>query len=600
MVWWVMFERMRRAANKLNLFYKIFYGTLAILFLVLALSSAASYLYSQRLLEEKISEKSIGLVKNINLSIQDNIVQVDSLIQLTFADQDVLSALSSNTDGSLLEMYNNQLKMQKFFQQFIYLRHDLSSIYIYLSKTKTFSYYRDGSLKLDYDPTGEAWFKATEASQGKTVITPPHLPFQLDRSGPVISFSRQLTNYAGEKEGVILMDFAADTLNTIINRANLDPSSLVLFTDRDGTIIYRSFAGEERAIDERYRSKITLQDTGQFTADLFGSRYLVTFHTSQLTGWKLLTLTPYKLIAMEGNRLLVINALIAFGGLLLAILLAYYFSKVVTTPIRKLNKGMTTVKRGDFDIQLEVPANDEVGQLVQNFNSMTATIKKLIVEKYEETLERKEAEYKYLQSQINPHFINNTLQTISSIAAVYGIKEITQMSKQLGDMLRYGINMSQKMVPFFKEVQNVINYLEIQKVRFKDFLEYSIDVEEEVNMVGVTKLILQPIVENAIIHGIQGKGKEGMIWIRAFVRDDRIVVEVEDNGLGIAPDQLRILKEELDMQNGHTGGDKERIGLKNIHQRMKYVYGPDYGLQVESEHGVRTKVTFHIPRKMGT
>lgn len=587
-------------AADLSLFHKIFYGITLIVFLIIAVSGAISYTYSKSVYEREAAESAMKLAENINTSFEDNLEQVDRIISSFYADPDREDLISRKEHLDIQDEFQSLKTTEHFFQQLMYLLNDFNSIYLYISKDKNYSFVLKGRNKLGYDPTSEAWFQSTLAARGKTVILPPHRPYAYD-GGEVISFSRVLYNLNDEKRepaATILIDFTIESFKSMIQKSRLNDKTGVAFLDQSGELIY--FANLKLDRNEFHRQITGVLENkkgGRQIARFDGEEYLLVYNTSSVTQWKVLTLTPYSEVARDGKKLLFFHLVLGFAALLLAIVIAYTFSRLLFSPIRTMQKGMANVKKGDFDVQLEQSSNDELGQLVASFNIMVATIKTLILEKYEETIARKDAEFKYLQAQINPHFMYNTLQIISSMAVVKKVPEINSIAKALAKILRYSIHVDKRTVTIGEEIQNLVCYLDIQKLRFKEFLNYRLEIEEGVCQYQILKLVLQPIVENCITHGIERKGAGGLIRITAGLAEGRIVIDVQDNGEGMSEEEAAALREKLESGSDRDDGNENHnnIGLRNINQRLKLYYGGESGLHIESRQGEGTLVRIRIP-----
>ena len=251
-------------------------------------------------------------------------------------------------------------------------------------------------------------------------------------------------------------------------------------------------------------------------------------------------------------------------------------------------------------------------------NGGSRKTKTLIQEKYEEELEKKEAQFQFLQAQIDPHFIFNTLQIISSMAVVKQLPEIENVSNSLARLIRYSISGEDKLILLKEELKNVKSYLEIQKIRFKNRLTYDMQLECAVDNIYIIKLTLQPIVENAISHGLESMTNSGKIMIRVYWEND-MIIEISDNGLGMTKEELDMLLRRINGEAEHStenSGEEKKInreqqettmkgkgnhvGLRNINQRLKMYYGEQYKLSIRSEKGRGTVVTVKIPGSRGT
>ncbi|WP_080840661.1 cache domain-containing sensor histidine kinase [Cohnella massiliensis] len=600
-----------------SLFSKFFYGIIAIVITVLCFSSVTSYLYSRQIFERQAAETATRLVNNINTGFEDNLDQVDRMIMSIYLEAEdddsktsMKEALSPEPYANVTEQYEAQLVVQRFYERLLYLRKDFNGIYIYVSPEKQFSYAAYGTAKWGYDPTVESWYAKTVAAGGRTVISPPHEPFQLTYDKQVISFSRVLKGIVQDNinvpDGVILIDLSIDVLTDIVEKADIRPPTGILLLDETGETVYSHALDLPRGrLDDAIIERMSRQASGSFTAEVNGIRYLLSYSTIEVTGWKSLTLTPYSELNKAGNRLLLIHLLIGLIAILLTILIAYLLANRIFKPIFELKKGMARVKQGHFDVALQPSSGDELGQLVLSFNSMTNTIKSLIVEKYEEEIARKNAEFNYLQSQINPHFIYNTLQIVSGMAALHKVPDIGTVSKNLAKMLRYGINLQQRTVPIRDEIDNVTCYMDIQKLRFRGFFDFDLDVDEDIYSCYTIKLILQPLVENAIAHGLEAKGEGGRVRVSGKRSGQEVVFEIYDNGAGMTEEEVVALMASIrSPEQAERGGSPKPdsakgshnfVGLRNIHQRIQTMFGEPYGLSIDSSKNEWTRVIIRIP-----
>jgi two-component system sensor histidine kinase YesM len=278
-----------------------------------------------------------------------------------------------------------------------------------------------------------------------------------------------------------------------------------------------------------------------------------------------------------------------------------YFSKTISERVDILRKEMHRVVNGDFYIVSRIEGTDEIGQLYQDLKTMIKSIKQLIEEVYIEKIQKeqlranqREVEFKMLANQINPHFLYNTLETIRMKAFCNGDKEIADIVKKLGKIMRRNLEVSGKIVSLQSELELIENYLQIQSVRFEGMVKYELIIEESVRKdeYKILPLLLQPIVENAFVHGLEEKKEKGTIKIDILEKDDFLIIKVNDDGVGIPTQKLEIINEKL-LSFEETNG--KSIGMINVNQRIKIHYGRQYGLSIESEFGKGTTVTLLLP-----
>jgi len=298
-------------------------------------------------------------------------------------------------------------------------------------------------------------------------------------------------------------------------------------------------------------------------------------------------------------RSFVVTLLVMIAMLVLVTFLSLTLSRSVSNPIVSLCKTMRKVEDNNFDISITpVKREDEIGLLYNSFSYMIHKIKSTIREKYEMELRNKEIELIVLQSQINPHFLYNTLQIIGGKAILNGDYEINSMCRALSDIFRYSISDIKNESTIDDEVRHVNNYMFIQKIRYGDALNFYVDVDENVKQCDIIRLILQPVIENCIIHGIDKHCLENQnIWVKIRKKLNVILIEIKDDGPGIHPDKLEEIKGLLDFKpfQHYSGLGKKNIGIRNVNSRIKLYYGEKYGLKINSKEGIGTKVTIIIP-----
>ena len=239
---------------------------------------------------------------------------------------------------------------------------------------------------------------------------------------------------------------------------------------------------------------------------------------------------------------------------------------------------------------------DEITELGMSFNIMTGRIRELLDSKVREQENLKKAELKALQAQINPHFLYNTLDTIVWMSEANQPKQVIEIVKALSSFFRIALSRGKDWIPIHQEIEHVRSYLLIQKIRYRDILAYEIEVDENILDGTILKLTLQPIVENALYHGIKNKRYGGTIWVRARrVGHDRALLEVQDNGIGCTPYKLGQIRERLNDDADEISQEEEGFGLANVNKRIKLYYGNDYGLSIDSQYQEGTRVTVTIP-----
>ncbi|BBH22319.1 histidine kinase [Paenibacillus baekrokdamisoli] len=376
--------------------------------------------------------------------------------------------------------------------------------------------------------------------------------------------------------GVLTVDIGADYFNTILDQSKPTIGSSTFIIDVNKSII------------------ISSDDTllGTVFEPNKRDNILSAYERIEPLNWTLVSLTPMnelngELIAFKK----VIYTVIVVCGIL-ALLMALFLSENISYPIRKLVKSMRVVQRGNFDITLEYKRNDEFAYLFHSYTKMVRDIKELIDKLYVSEVMKKEAELKALQAQINPHFLYNTLDSVNWMALELNATRISTMVTSLSNFFRYSLSKGETIISLREEKLQVESYLIIQKIRFQEKLDYSIYFASDILDNLTVKLILQPIVENAILHGINKIRGKGMIVITGSKSDSIIEIRVSDNGVGADIDELNSIVD----NRSHSAS----FALKNVNERIKYYFGSEFGIRFCSneDEGITVIVRFPAVKTM--
>ena len=323
--------------------------------------------------------------------------------------------------------------------------------------------------------------------------------------------------------------------------------------------------------------------------------YLVVNQTSKISGWTILGLMP--LTEIDNMRTSVISFTVAIIGIsiLVVVLLSLLVSKSILVPIDRLVGSFNRIAHGETDVHFEKSNSREVNLLAQTAQEMLNHNNELTENLIHKQEQFSKEQLKALQNQINPHFLNNTLQSIKSLAVAGETASVSGMATLLGKLLSYSVYEPFDMVRLSEELQYTENYIILQKIRYPG-IDYFIDCEERIREVSVPKLIIQPLVENSVEHGFSGS-KEGRITVCADTDSDEIHIIVTDSGTGISEEKCREIMYKL--ENRDPGGIPEGIGLLNVHRRIQSIYGDGYGISILSRKGMNTSVIITIPHQGG-
>lgn len=306
----------------------------------------------------------------------------------------------------------------------------------------------------------------------------------------------------------------------------------------------------------------------------------------------------YQLMREGFVRWQIFSIILIFSAVGFSVVAAWGLSRSIYTPIKKLHDVTTTITKNDLQALMTSDNVDEITELGMSFNIMIGKIKELLDSKIKEQENLKKAELRALQAQINPHFLYNTLDTIIWMAESKKTADVVKIVTALSSFFRISLSKGMDWITIGEELERIRSYLTIQKMRYRDILDFKIEVEEDVAENTILKLILQPLVENALYHGIKNKRQGGTISVRARRKGkDEVLLEVEDNGIGFTPEKLAQLRAELEDDSGDFKLESG-FGIGNVNKRIRLYYGKPYGLSVESAYTAGTCVTLVIPAKM--
>jgi two-component system sensor histidine kinase YesM len=403
---------------------------------------------------------------------------------------------------------------------------------------------------------------------------------------------------SGKVMGTLVLGTKEFALADTFSYIDLGTNGFVFIMDKSGKVVsHLSKSKLTKFADYSFTSKILHSgenDNRTFPGYIDNQKFMVSYAQSSTNGWYVVSAIPYSYLMERitdvGNYSFQLDVIL----FILAIAISLLISISISRPVQQLVVAMKHVEEGDLSVNVKLRTNNEIGILGNSFNRMILRIRLLIDRVYEVEILQKEAEIKALQSQINPHFLYNTLSVIDSIATVKQEKEISSITQMLADIFRYSTS-GNELATIEEEINQVQRYLNIQKYRYGEDLRWQLIVDPTVRQCKIIKLLLQPIVENSILHGIQ---KAGTIKVIVLPSGDNVSIIVEDNGIGMSDSELQQLLQRLEVSYRMRSKteDGTHIGLANVKNRIKSFYGDEFGLNIVSAEDLGTKVTITIPK----
>ena len=544
---------------------------------------------------------------NMEAYLNSYLEEVDSIaknVNYNYYLQDYLETVIKEEDdyvdsGIGKNMRSYEMSSQAFSDTLL-SRADISSIMIFGKKKMLLnrSMYTYQKVALDYSKLD--WYAKAVAKPQDAIITGPNRHSFFDTDDEVISLSREVQSYEnGTFRGVILINLNMNKITEICNSFQEKQENFICIINDKGELVYEQQNGRERfAFDEKENRQELNTALGKTKESCFrlnyrGEKYLVTRTDMKTTGWTLVSMVPYKSVMAETMAISGVMILAVAITLIVTLLLLNRILTGVVKPLKKLEKYMVQVNPDNMDQRMEILTDDEIGHLSMKFNQMMDRIRNLKEQVIEEQEDKRKYELQALQAQINPHFLYNTLDSIIWMAETND-SNIVAMTEALAKLFRISLNKGNEEISLERELEHVKNYLIIQS--YADKFTYEISAEPGVERCRTIKLILQPIVENCIYHGIKKKRGTGKITIRAYRREQNLIIEVSDDGCGM-PEEIcrKILSDEIESENISGSG----IGVKNVNERIQLRFGKKYGLSYSSEEGVGTTVTYVLPYNEG-
>lgn len=579
--------------------FKSIHTNIALAFSLLILGTTLIQSYSSyRLSTTSVTETAVGyattLIDQVNANIQTYVDNMESISALALNNGDLQRFLSTT-----LKTPESDLLAQRighFFHAIVASRTDIATLLFVGSNGAVISD-RTGAPIKDYNELiGQEWYRKARDAEGGIVLSASHVEHLYPKEYRwVISLSRELRGKSpSDPSGVLLVDLNYNLINDLCRQIQLGKRGYVFIVNSDGELIYHP--QQQIMFTELKTEDIPLilrsRDT-TISAGEDGERKRYTIRSTDF-GWKIVGVTYPDELAGDKTRMQLSSAL--WGGLCLAVGLglSVFLSFTMTRPLKRLEAHMKQVEKGNFDIRVDVTSTNEIGKLARTFNLMISKIKELMEQKLRDEEIKRNSEIKALQAQIQPHFLYNTLDSIIWMAETNKMAEVVKMTTALSRLFRSSLGKGEEEVPLSVELEHIENYLTIQSMRYRNRFSYRIDVPDELRDCRILRVILQPLVENAIYHGMRNKAEKGEIVISGRRAGSQLELTVEDDGVGMTPEQVRSVLSEWKADKGGTG-----VGVVNVQRRIQLFYGPQYGLEFHSEIEEGTVVLVKVPFRKG-
>lgn len=579
------------------------YISIFIFFIILTISSSISWVYNKKLIEQTatIADQKMRI---ITMDLDKEITKVLELCD-NIRDNEELQGLMALEDGAQGNAYAQMKTISDILRKSVYSHTSISSIFaISLHKQvydPLYQIHPYNEIITNY----KAFDEFIASGKFNAFSAPTNFPNRLDSTNSrgkseITFFSQYMSNYNFRQFGYILINIKKEQLFREISQTHKQVFDFTYIIDEKGEIIDK--IGNPPLNDEIILAYgIQPKKTHEVKKINGEEYYLISQSLSAYPDWKVVGGIAYGKV--KKDSILILNIVYSIGiiSVFVAVIISYFLAKRVTDPILEINHAMTQFEERKWPGKLKVKTKDELKSLINGFNHMVEQFRTLLDQVHQEEEEKAKVEVKtlelkleLLQAQINPHFIHNTLNAVQYLALKRGADDIRDLIQSFNLLLRASMSETRDFVTVKEELELVDSYINIQRYRYDFDLKVIYEVDDHLKDVQIPKLILQPIVENALYHGIIPKDCGGTINIDIHEYRDKILICVKDDGIGMGEEELIYVLSEKVKHQPHSGFNN--IGLRNINARLGLYYGTEYKLQIQSELEKGTSVWFHIPR----
>jgi two-component system, sensor histidine kinase YesM len=549
----------------------------------------------ERVLEEDANENTQQIISKVNETFEFYISNMQSITYMIAFDDDIKDFLSTGNK-------DNKYDMQQFLRNFTTISSEIAGILIVNKDGEYISNELYASPIIDLTETD--WYEAAVQNNGIFhIIGRPDgrrlLSIVDYKNEDVVTVVRSVVNpFTNEVEGVILIDLKLRVIAESAKNVRLGKNGYLMVMDKTGENIYQPANSIINHIPMEWFDDTS---SGNFVKEVNDENVQFIYQRSSFANWITVGVFPQRDTLFELKEINFYLVVFIFLIMLFGIPVSYYLSYTISKPIVQLMSFMQFVEKGNFQVRYNEKRLDEIGLLGRSFNKMIIRINELMHLAERQERQKREAEFRSLQANINPHFLYNTLDTIQWMARKQKALDVAEIVSALAKLFRIGLSKGRDMITVEEEIAHIDSYLAIQKVRYRDKLLYTVKLDDTVKKWYTLKFILQPIIENAIYHGIKEKRGQGIIEIIVEEKDSCIVMIVRDNGAGMSIEQLEEMRISLAeaivrTEKADEIRNKKGYGLLNVQARIQLTYGKAYGMHIDSELGEGTIVTIRLPK----
>ncbi len=579
--------------NKFIIFF-LFIGFLSTSIILIPLYKRAASIITDRI--NFSAEKNLNSISESLMQKFEEINEISTYIYLT---PEVIQSISSDRNNKSVDIIAEMSSLDKVLETYYMTDVRKTSKFprLYILNRPEYSMYNFSNKVFDLTRIqSEKWYlslpeKSRYSIAGLSSIELPTGKIDSIRfAKKIFALNRQDVPFLG----LLTIDIDVQEFNKLLNYYRLTRNSSLFIINSENTVQLSSEAGQlgQNLNSESYIETIRsyTNSSTSFKSKIDGNEVLISYNKIKELGWTIVSVS--KTDELFGELIVFRRAVyvVCIICILLSIIFALILSENIMYPIRKLMKSMRLVQDGNFEINLEYGRNDEFSYLIDSYNRMIHEIKDLINKLYITEADKKEAELLALQAQINPHFLYNTLDLVNWTALSNNVPEISTMATALSDFFRYSLSNGRSIIPLGDEISQVKSYLLIQNLRFKDKLDYRINFPPELSNYLIVKLVLQPIVENAIIHGIERRRGKGIVDITVEKIGDWLKIRISDDGTGGNIEKMNAM-----LAGPKNSGISKAFGIRNVNERIKQTFGNEFGIEFQDNIPTGVTATIIIP-----
>lgn len=561
--------------------------------LIISIISTMVFIYFKELMIKEIGKSRIDVLRQIGErtnSIKKSVITISNLYSI---NPHVYTTLKSD-DPELLE------KDTKDYLDKIKSEYDLVfkevgvSYYVTIIGNNGFNYSSYDGNYYNYEGLkSQLWYKKVLESNGDIYFVSSFRDyFGEDKTKYVFSAARVLKDSNGDILGTLLINVnerhLAETYKSVLNGNNS-----IYIIDEKGNVVSHTkqdMCGMNFINTDNFKK--LYGENSYNTINKSSGDYLITNYYDNQTGWTIIEEMPSRIIFSELYAVLWILGIVIITCLSISLIVAFYISREISKPILNLCNSMDEVKKGNFDVLSDIEGFDEINKLKDGFNQMTLEIKKLLEDIRRQEFYKRKVELDFLRAQINPHFLYNTLFSIRCLVGMGKNEQASDMIIAFIDLLKMTLNVDSKLILLSDEFTSTEKYLNLQKFRYSDKISFECEIDERTKNCLVPALILQPIVENSLFHGIEAKNDGGTIIVESEIKDNKLIISIIDDGIGMTSDAIQDIMEKC---GNKEYGRNSMVGIANIDNRIKINFGEEYGISINSEVNIGTTVTLTLP-----